>query len=91
MKTTHLEGNHCPNCLTFLNAASPLERDVAPKENDLSVCFRCGQLLKFNKDLKLVKLTDEELKHIKKEDFMAYETLIKTSEFIKNNPYPKFN
>ena len=54
--------NLCPNCKEKLDAATAVSHESRPKEGDLSVCFYCGQLLKFSSDGSLLPLEENELK-----------------------------
>lgn len=56
------EASKCPVCDKLLNGATPADGVQAfPKPGDVSVCAGCLTALKFGTDLKLVKLSDEEL------------------------------
>lgn len=45
---------HCPNCGTRLDAAAAADGSAStPKHGDLSICFRCGEILEFNEQLRL--------------------------------------
>lgn len=54
MKTTHLDLDFCPNCGYGMNAcSSAFEEDVEPKEGDITLCLKCGQILLFDDKLKV--------------------------------------
>lgn len=59
--TTITENNECPGCGTKVNAATGTDGVSVPAEGDLSVCFKCGTLLVFKKDLSIRLLELEEL------------------------------
>ena len=54
--------NRCPRCCKKLDAATTLSNHEKPKEGDLSVCFYCGQLMKFSSDGSLLPLEENDLK-----------------------------
>lgn len=57
------QSNKCPSCEKKLNAATAVFfPKVKPRDGDLSVCFYCGQLLRFDSVGILHKLEPEELK-----------------------------
>jgi hypothetical protein len=52
----------CPYCGYGVDSASVLEGDVPPpKKGDMAVCFGCAEILQFGDDLKIEKMTAEEL------------------------------
>lgn len=55
----------CPHCGNKNNAAinSDLE-DIKPEENDISICYYCSKVSKYNIDLTLRVLTKEETKEL---------------------------
>ena len=73
MTTTRVTPSQCPNCTAKIDSASG---ELRPAENDLSVCFYCGGLLAYNKDLTVRIATQDELDDLKREDPVAWEMLI---------------
>lgn len=59
--TTVTQNNKCPGCGTKVNAATGTDGVSVPVAGDLSVCFKCGTLLVFNKDLSVSLLDLEQL------------------------------
>jgi len=60
---------HCKNCDYLLDAhLSVDEEDVQPQEGDYSVCFGCGAISTFDKDLNIEPLTAEQLLELYKDD-----------------------
>jgi hypothetical protein len=66
LKETRMEPNPCLNCGTVLDAATSVnkENDLVPYEGAISICFNCGHIMAFGKDLKFRELNDEEIKDI---------------------------
>jgi hypothetical protein len=58
MTTTRVIRVKCPNCQSDLDAATG---NATPSEDDISVCWYCGGLLAFNKDLSVRLATQDEL------------------------------
>lgn len=59
----------CPSCGVVHNCASGIGEDAddtpTPKENDVTVCIRCGALNQFDKDLMLKSVeVDKELEFL---------------------------
>lgn len=53
----------CLACGTKLNSASDdLDGDIAPSENDFTVCLYCTHIMAFNADHTLRELSEEEKK-----------------------------
>lgn len=67
MKTFDTTEDECPHCKVKLECASPINGHEGPGEGDLSVCFSCGTLLAFTKDLKHRLLAPGEI------DTLSYE------------------
>lgn len=66
---------HCPTCNYEMDASTPIgeDKDVVPKENDISICFKCREILMFDKDLNPIICPLEVLDNIRKfqpEDFV---------------------
>ena len=59
MKTTEVPPHTCTQCGDLNDAAS--HTDQMPQEGNISVCWNCGLLTVFNKDLTQRKPTAEEL------------------------------
>ncbi len=56
---------NCPNCGHRFSAASSLDDASAkPSAGDFTVCIECAQLLAFDDDLRVRKITAEEVRHI---------------------------
>lgn len=60
MKSTTLPQDKCPVCKTDLDMASPVDGESVPGPNDLTVCIQCGAWNKYNEDMKITTLTQEE-------------------------------
>jgi hypothetical protein len=73
----------CPHCGKWLNAVSTLEGPVPPSEGDLTVCFGCGEALRFDAELLLRKITAAELAALDPEEAAVFcETQTKVRRFI---------
>ena len=79
MTTTRTILNLCPLCGKTLNSATG---DEVPKEDDMSVCFGCGGLLTFNKDLTVRIATQDELKSLQEGQPDAWAELMTYKEGI---------
>jgi hypothetical protein len=58
---TCLETSPCPVCGANLNAATPAEGCNVPGPGDFSMCFYCGEYLRFDDDMQLQSLTDKDI------------------------------
>ena len=61
MLTTKLASIACPFCGKPLDRAICPKEDVVPVEGDLTVCFGCGGVMVFGKELVLRPASQEEL------------------------------
>lgn len=60
MAETKIHSN-CPSCGKLLSGATSLnEEDALPSPGDISVCMDCATILKFDNDLRLVAISNEE-------------------------------
>lgn len=50
---------HCPCCEEMLDAVTSLDADGAPEPGDVSLCAYCGEILQFDEDMQLTKVTEE--------------------------------
>lgn len=46
-----------------------------PQEGDISICVYCGNLSRFDKNLKIVSLTEEEIEKLKTSDPEAFKDI----------------
>lgn len=78
----------CPNCHYQMDTVSAIDNidDIEPQEHDLTLCYKCGQILEFQKDLS-VKAVDNsiltELDEETKTTFLKFQQYIINK--IKNN------
>ena len=61
MKERVLPAAACLDCGTSLDGASGLGHDRKPKPGDVTICFTCGHIMAFAKDLTFRPLTDAEM------------------------------
>lgn len=52
-----LSTDHCPSCNTELDSVSSINTDEKPEPGSITVCIECAEILEFNNDLHLVKLS----------------------------------
>ena len=73
----------CPKCGYEINAHSPLtDPAVMPQPGNASICYDCYNLNKYDDNLQLVELTEEERDSIPPELMLEIETII---DKIKRN------
>ncbi len=90
MKTTRTnESAICKSCLTVLDAATSDENAV-PSEGDITVCFYCTTVSKFDSELMLEPLNEFEQKQIQDDDPAMWGKIQHTIRQIKLfNDYKK--
>jgi hypothetical protein len=69
-KTTRLDDDNCPKCGYNLSAATS-DVGATPEPGDYSICIECYAFLRFDDNLKLIALTEEELDELPQEIFMV--------------------
>lgn len=73
MANIRMNPRHCKSCMHMLDAFTSANKEADKvtelKEGCLTVCYYCGQISKFDKDLDLVAITEEEMETIKKNDY----------------------
>ena len=77
VKTTRHRKTKCEGCGNRLDASTIMvpaesgERDT-PVPGDLSICFYCGQPMRYRRNLKLVALTSRDMAKLRRDDFPLY-------------------
>lgn len=82
METMRVTPSPCPYCKIVLDTVC--RGAVPPKENDISICVNCGEMVIFGPYLTLKKcdLTPDQLAD--KLGLLIYGTMLQTQEYIKN-------
>lgn len=58
-------GDKCPTCGKPLTVVRPLDGlDVPMRPGDFTICGHCGEMLTFDKKLKHVRPTEDQLKQV---------------------------
>jgi hypothetical protein len=74
----------CPECKSEVNGATGVDHDDAPKPNDISICFECAAINKFDEELNLKPLSSLELNQIKEDDPASYDIIMEVVNRIKS-------
>ena len=61
MKSLRLPPHNCPSCYRVLTAATSATGDEMPRPGNITICFYCGHIMAFAKDMSLRSLTDAEI------------------------------
>ena len=69
----------CPHCGFEINTHVADRDQSLPATNDVSICINCSKWNKFDKDLNLIKFTEEDIKN---SDPLFIKKLTKLSEEI---------
>ena len=77
--------SHCPQCNYKLDGSSHIhgESTTAPEEGDLSVCLNCGQVLTYEANQTMRKITVRELAAFMKENPEGWALIEKAQMFIR--------
>ncbi len=60
-KNVRTPENNCPVCKSSIDAATCIENDCTPEQDDISLCLYCSSVNAFNSDLTLRAMTDSEI------------------------------
>ncbi len=74
--------NSCSTCKANIDSITSFDHKI-PKPGDVSICVYCGEILRFDVNLNLIKLTELEKEQIKAKDENFFESLISMQEKIK--------
>lgn len=74
--------NTCPICKYKFDMATSLpgQKDVGPRPGDFNICFNCSGWLRFNDDMSLRTLIEDDFNDLEMDQFMSMKA---TSKFIK--------
>lgn len=72
---------HCEEILDMHDCTS--EEGATPSPEDITICSKCGEWNKFNQELKLEKLSDEEIAGLPPE---VLEDMQKATDLVKHLP-----
>lgn len=81
--TTKIDDDICPNCKSVLNTCTGVNSDQNPSPGDITICFYCGSVLKFNDDMTLLELTTEDYVTMPKD--ALFEIIMVQQQIIKKN------
>jgi hypothetical protein len=70
----------CPRCKKTLDGATPMCRGDVPEPGDYTVCAYCGVVLKWNSDMVLVLMNEEDFRQLSTEELVD---ISKASEVVK--------
>jgi hypothetical protein len=69
----HGKHQKCTVCKKTLDGHTSVgEKDLIPKEGDISICVYCGTIYRYNAELTLHQLTDTELRILAKTEPSVY-------------------
>jgi hypothetical protein len=76
--------SRCPACNYKLDAATIADgEDRLPECGDTSVCLNCGQVLRYDPDLMLRKVTPQEIRELMEEAPDSWAVIEKAQRFIE--------
>lgn len=68
MKSFQIGKIHCPKCKVLLDGATNTQGEIGPRGGDLTICVYCSTLLKFDDNIQLVIMSDEEFNKLPEND-----------------------
>lgn len=77
-----VKSHTCPNCHYKMDAVSSMDNsETGPQEHDLSLCYKCGQILEFQKDLSVKAVDNSILTELDEE---TRTTFLNVQQYILN-------
>lgn len=79
------KASRCPECQQILNRASNAgESTDQPQTGDVSICIKCGALLRFRDNMRVTKCNAEDMKELASADPEIIFHMLKAQALIKN-------
>lgn len=76
--------NKCPHCHELLDDYTAIESNIdVPKEGDFSVCFECGEILRFGPELKLYSASQQDIDELMLKQPETYNMLVTAQKEIR--------
>lgn len=76
--------NTCPTCGYLTNKASGVDgTPIMPQSGDVCICIKCGEILKYDRYMKLHKMNEVQLRELKSVDPEVYLNAIKAQALAK--------
>lgn len=85
IKSTKIPGNHCPSCKELIDEVTSIRDNSRPSPGGFSVCIKCGEILRFDRQLRSQVATKEDLEEVRKIDIQAFMMLIKAQKIIRRD------
>ena len=83
MDSYRLKESKCPTCSHLLDAATG-EAGETPKNGDFSVCFYCGEILRFKgEEGDIVKALNEDIQELRRECEETYDQIYRFQRMIR--------
>lgn len=83
MDSYRLKESECPTCSHVLDAATG-ESGEKPKNGDFSICFYCGEILRFKgEDGEIVRAEDGDLQELRRESEETYDQIYRFQRMIR--------
>lgn len=77
-------GHKCPFCNKLIDALIDIEGEVSVVvEGNFCVCTKCGEILRFDKDIKSQLCTKNDMKEFKEQNLNAYLKTMEAQRYIK--------
>jgi len=81
----------CPQCKQVIDNVMAVEEGSKPKENDLIICTMCYEINAFDKDLNLVKASDDYVESIPEPMRFEIDAFIKDLKLRRAEDNAKLN
>lgn len=77
-------GNHCPNCGRLIDLLTDIDgKEAEVQEGYYSICICCGEILRFDENIKSRLCTKADLKELKDADMDSYRKVLHAQKFIR--------
>lgn len=80
--STAIPVSECPTCHYRMDRTSAASGEGIPRKGDISVCFKCGAVMQFDENLKMISLGEDALLDLKMKYPKEYGELRKVQSAI---------
>jgi hypothetical protein len=81
-RSTVIPEQNCPACAKPISTASHLTEAVSPKPGDFTICFNCGTVLRFRRELRIAPTTEDDMRRFMRRQPDAWRELVRLQRSI---------
>ena len=86
IESIKIPGNYCPTCKSLIDELTSVrDKTSRPTPNTFSVCTKCGEILRFDQQLRSQTATEEDLEEVLIGDIEAFMMLLTAQQIIRRD------